>query len=95
MPEKESSMGNRGSKSASKFSTYVCIHININNVITSCKRATNRRWLYRENILRFVLKGFERNHQIKILSYQINKVRWYTSITSHKPTNTPQSIHNP
>ena len=38
---------------------------------------------------------FERNYQFKILSNQINKVRWYTSIASHKPTITPQSIQNP
>ena len=29
--------------------------------------------------------GFERNYQIRILSKQINKVRWYTS-TTHKPS---------
>ena len=35
--------------------------------------------------LRCTLMGSERNYQIKILSNQINKVRWYTLITTHKP----------
>nr|YP_009262041.1 LAGLIDADG endonuclease [Chrysoporthe austroafricana]AMX22116.1 LAGLIDADG endonuclease [Chrysoporthe austroafricana] len=44
--------------------------------------------------LRCILMGFERNYQVKILSNQINNLRRYTSITTHKPTNT-SSIFNP
>ena len=46
-------------------------------------------------MLRCTLMGFEINYPIKILSNQINKVRWYTSISSHKPIITPQFIQNP
>ena len=63
-----------------------------------------------ERMLRCVLMGLERDrwvyssihsswrlesNQVKIHSKRINKVRWYTSITSHKPTVTSQYIQNP
>jgi len=45
-------------------------------------------------VLRCTLMGFERNYQVRILSKQTNNIRWYTSITSYKPTIT-YSTFNP
>ena len=94
MPEKDSSMGNRGSKSAPNVISYKRVLIRSSNVLEVVKEQRADGGYICNRILRFVLMGFERNHQINNLSHKINKVRWYTSITSHKPTVTPQSIQS-
>lgn len=52
-------------------------------------------YLYNKKCLRYTLMGFERNYQIKILSNQINILRTYTSIATHKPIIVHKSIMNP
>ena len=95
MPEKDSSMGNRGSKSAPNVISYKRVLIRSSNVLEVVKEQRADGGYICNRILRCVLMGFERNHQVNNLSHKINKVRWYTSITSHKPTVTPQSIQSP
>ena len=51
--------------------------------------------LYNKKCLRCTLMGFERNYQFKIPSNQINVLRTYTSIATHKPFIVPKSIMNP
>ena len=99
-PEKD--MGNRGSKSAPEFISYICIPIRNSHVLEAVKEQRVDGSCIGISVikikfpmLRCTLMGFEINYPIKILSNQINKVRWYTSISSHKPIITPQFIQNP
>jgi hypothetical protein len=81
----EKNVGYRGSKSV------ICESIAVK------EQRVDGSWCSKDNLmhLRCTLMGFERNYQVKILSKQINKVRWYTSTTAHKPSITPNSNLGP
>jgi hypothetical protein len=81
----EKDMGNQGSK----------LITSSKNVIIKEQRVYDSWQLNNIPCLRSTLTGFERNYQIKIFSYQINKWRSYTSVAanSHKLDNT--SLLNP
>lgn len=76
----ERTMGYRGSKS-----------VVVSDYSTVKEQRVDGSYIGKKfSVLRCTLMGFERNYQVKILSNQMNKVRWYTSIPSHKPIITPE-----
>nr|ATI20257.1 LAGLIDADG endonuclease [Juglanconis oblonga]ATI20411.1 LAGLIDADG endonuclease [Juglanconis oblonga] len=90
----EREMGNRGSKSVvvNDYSTVKEQRVDGSYIggnsptVLRCMRFCLFATPMRANLM-----GFERSYQVKILSNQINKVRWYTSILPRKPIVTPQN----
>jgi hypothetical protein len=93
IPEKD--VGNRGSKSITGFNQ----HTSHNNQYTSHnnpeivkEQRVDGSWTNLKStglVLRCTLLGFKRNSWVKVLSKQINKVKWYTSVT-----NTPMIVES-
>jgi hypothetical protein len=64
----ENEMEYRGSKSGLEYKTVK-------------EQRVYGSWCFLKKYLRCTLMGFERNYQIKILSKQINKIRYYNTLS--------------
>jgi hypothetical protein len=84
----ENKIGNRGSKSIADLHKPA----SHKSVIVKEQRVDGSWQVGGASCLRCTLMGFERNYQIKILSKQLSKVRFYSTLTANK---TIQLILNP
>jgi len=84
----ESEMGYRGSKSATNIINYTgtaTTKFNENMFVVVKEQRLDGGYMGNNlPALRYSLMGFERNYQIKILSNQINKLRFYSTLTVNK-----------